>query len=88
GERGIGGLVAKVDQSNITNSSFTGRIVNTYETKSAYNIGGLVGHLTGDRASINSSKSTVVISSNTNSSDQTVGGIAGLVDKDAHIQNS
>ncbi len=55
GERGIGGLVAKVDQSNITNSSFTGRIVNTYETKSAYNIGGLVGHLTGDRASINSS---------------------------------
>lgn len=88
GERGIGGLVAKVDQSNIINSSFTGRIVNTYETKSAYNIGGLVGHLTGDRASINSSKSTVVISSNTNSSDQTVGGIAGLVDKDAHIQNS
>lgn len=88
GERGIGGLVAKVDQSNITNSSFTGRIVNTYETKSAYNIGGLVGHLTGDRASINSSKSTVVISSNTNSSDQTVGGISGLVDKDAHIQNS
>lgn len=88
GERGIGGLVAKVDQSNITNSSFTGRIVNTYETKSAYNIGDLVGHLTGDRASINSSKSTVVISSNTNSSDQTVGGISGLVDKDAHIQNS
>lgn len=30
----------------------------------------------------------VVISSNTNSSDQTVGGISGLVDKDAHIQNS
>ncbi|VTZ38668.1 IgA-protease [Streptococcus pneumoniae] len=30
----------------------------------------------------------MVISSNTNSSDQTVGGIAGLVDKDAHIQNS
>lgn len=88
GERGIGGLVAKVDQSSITESSFKGRIVNTYETKSAYNIGGLVGHLTGDRASINSSKSTVVISSNTNSSDQTVGGIAGLVDKDAHIQNS
>lgn len=88
GERGIGGLLAKADQSSITESSFKGRIVNTYETKSAYNIGGLVGHLTGDRASINSSKSTVVISSNTNSSDQTVGGISGLVDKDAHIQNS
>lgn len=88
GERGVGGLLAKADQSSIAESSFKGRIVNTYETTDAYNIGGLVGHLTGDRASINSSKSTVVISSNTNSSDQTVGGIAGLVDKDAHIQNS
>ncbi|HGK0740920.1 TPA: immunoglobulin A1 protease [Streptococcus pneumoniae] len=88
GERGIGGLVAKVDQSNITNSSFTGRIVNTYETTASYNIGGLVGHLTGSKASLTKSKATVVISSNTNSSDQTVGGIAGLVDKDAHIQNS
>lgn len=88
GERGIGGLVAKVDQSNITNSSFTGRIVNTYETTASYNICGLVGHLTGSKASLTKSKATVVISSNTNSSDQTVGGIAGLVDKDAHIQNS
>lgn len=88
GERGIGGLVAKVDQSNITNSSFTGRIVNTYETTASYNIRGLVGHLTGSKASLTKSKATVVISSNTNSSDQTVGGIAGLVDKDAHIQNS
>ncbi|VQM55233.1 IgA-protease [Streptococcus pneumoniae] len=88
GERGIGGLLAKADQSNITESSFKGRIVNTYETTASYNIGGLVGHLTGSKASLTKSKATVVISSNTNSSDQTVGGIAGLVDKDAHIQNS
>lgn len=95
GERGIGGLVAKVDQSNITNSSFTGRIVNTYETKSAYNIGGLVGHLTGDRASINSSKSTVVISSNTNSGDinnsQRFGKVAGIAgnlwDRESNSEN-
>ena len=88
GERGIGGLLAKADQSSITESSFKGRIVNTYETTAAYNIGGLVGHLTGGRASLTKSKATVAISSNTNSSDQTVGGLAGLVDQDAQIQDS
>lgn len=88
GERGIGGLLAKADQSSITESSFKGRIINTYETTAAYNIGGLVGHLTGNRASLTKSKATVAISSNTNTSDQTVGGLAGLVDQDAQIQNS
>ena len=88
GERGIGGLLAKADQSSITESSFKGRIINTYETTAAYNIGGLVGHLTGDKALLTKSKATVTISSNTNSSDQTVGGLAGLVDQDAHIQDS
>ena len=88
GERGIGGLLAKAEQSSITESSFKGRIINTYETTAAYNIGGLVGHLTGNRASLTKSKATVAISSNTNSSDQTVGGLAGLVDRDAQIQDS
>ena len=88
GERGIGGLLAKADQSSITESSFKGRIINTYETTAAYNIGGLVGHLTGNRASLTKSKATVAISSNTNTSDQTVGGLAGLVDQDAQIQDS
>ncbi|MFS9008448.1 ZmpA/ZmpB/ZmpC family metallo-endopeptidase [Streptococcus infantis] len=88
GERGIGGLLAKADQSSITESSFKGRIVNTYETTAAYNIGGLVGHLIGSKASLTKSKAIVAISSNTNSSDQTVGGLAGLVDQDAHIQDS
>ena len=88
GERGIGSLLAKADQSSITESSFKGRIINTYETTAAYNIGGLVGHLTGNRASLTKSKATVAISSNTNTSDQTVGGLAGLVDQDAQIQDS
>ena len=88
GERGIGSLLAKADQSSITESSFKGRIINTYETTAAYNIGGLVGHLTGDKALLTKSKATVAISSNTNSSDQTVGGLAGLVDQDAQIQDS
>lgn len=88
GERGISGLLAKAEQSSITESSFKGRIINTYETTAAYNIGGLVGHLTGDKALLTKSKATVTISSNTNSSDQTVGGLAGLVDQDAQIQDS
>lgn len=88
GERGIGGLLAKAEQSSITESSFKGRIINTYETTAVYNIGGLVGHLTGNRALLTKSKATVAISSNTNSSDQTVGGLAGLVDQDAQVQDS
>lgn len=88
GERGIGGLLAKAEQSSITESIFKGRIINTYETTAAYNIGGLVGHLTGNKALLTKSKATVAISSNTNSSDQTVGGLAGLVDQDAQIQDS
>ncbi|HET1701563.1 TPA: immunoglobulin A1 protease [Streptococcus pneumoniae] len=88
GERGVGGLLAKADQSSIAESSFKGRIVNTYETTDSYNIGGLVDHLTGKNASIAKSKATVTISSNTNRSDQTVGGLAGLVDRDAQIQDS
>ncbi|RSI72653.1 Immunoglobulin A1 protease precursor [Streptococcus oralis] len=88
GERGIGGLLAKAEQSSITESSFKGRIINTYETTAAYNIGGLVGHFTGNKALLTKSKATVAISSNTNSSDQTVGGLAGLVDQDAQIQDS
>ena len=88
GERGIGGLLAKSEQSSITDSSFKGRIINTYETTATYNIGGLVGHLTGENASIAKSKATIAISSNANSSDQTVGGLVGLVDNDAHVRDS
>ena len=88
GERGIGGLVWKADNSKITNSSFKGRIVNSYETRSPYNIGGLVGQLTGINAVVDKSKATIVISSNADSTNQTVGGLAGLVEKDALISNS
>ena len=88
GERGIGGLVWKADNSKITNSSFKGRIVNSYETRSPYNIGGLVGQLTGINAVVDKSKATIAISSNADSTNQTVGGLAGLVEKDALISNS
>ena len=88
GERGIGGLVWKADNSKISNSSFKGRIVNSYETRSPYNIGGLVGQLTGINALVDKSKATIAISSNADSTNQTVGGLAGLVEKNALISNS
>ena len=88
GERGIGGLVSQVENSRIYNSSFTGRITNTYDTKSTYQIGGLVGKLSGDNASIDKSISSIDMATNANQGDQTVGGIAGVVDRSARISNS
>ena len=88
GEHSIGGLVSQVDNSTITNSSFTGRITNTYSTQSSYQIGGLVGKLSGNGALIDKSISSIDMATNANTGDQIVGGIAGLVDKKATIKNS
>lgn len=88
GERGIGGLVSKVDNSRISNSSFTGRITNTYDTTAGYEIGGLAGKLSGSLASIEKSIASIDIASNAKSGDQIVGGIAGVVEKSATIKYS
>ena len=87
-ERSIGGLVSKVTNSAISNSSFTGRVTNTYDTKATYQIGGLVGKLSGAGASIDRSISSIDMATNANTGDQVVGGIAGAVDKNATIRNS
>ena len=88
GERSIGGLVSQVDNSTISNSSFTGRITNTYNTRSSYQIGGLVGKMSGTSALIDRSVSSIDMATNANQGDQIVGGIAGVVDKKATISNS
>lgn len=88
GELGIGGLVQKVDNSTVRNSSFAGRITNTFVTTSQYAIGGLVGQLTGANARVAHSISTVVISSNGEHSNQTIGGIVGIVENNATVENS
>ena len=88
GERGIGGLVSQVDNSTISNSSFTGRITNTYETKSSYQIGGLVGKLSGTRASISKSIASIDMATTAKQGDQPIGGIAGAVENSAIISNS
>ena len=88
GERSIGGLVSQVTDSTISNSSFTGRITNTYDTTSTYQIGGLVGKLSGVGALIENSISSIDMATNANTGDQVVGGVAGVVDKKATIRNS
>ena len=88
GERSIGGLVSQVTDSTISNSSFTGRITNTYDTTSTYQIGGLVAKLSGVGALIENSISSIDMATNANTGDQVVGGVAGVVDKKATIRNS
>ena len=88
GERSIGGLVSQVTDSTISNSSFTGRITNTYNTTATYQIGGLVGKLSGVGALIDRSISSIDMATNANTGDQVVGGVAGVVDKKATIRNS
>ena len=88
GERSIGGLVSQVTNSTISNSSFTGRITNTYDTTSTYQIGGLVAKLSGVGALIENSISSIDMATNANTGDQVVGGVAGVVDKKATIRNS
>ena len=88
GERGIGGLVSQVDNSTISNSSFSGRITNTYETTSSYQIGGLVGKLSGAQALISKSIASIDMATTAKQGDQPVGGIAGAVEKRARIDNS
>ena len=88
GEHSIGGLVSQVTDSKILNSSYTGRITNTYATTATYQIGGLVGKLSGAGALIEKSISSIDMATNANKGDQVVGGIAGVVDKKATISNS
>ena len=88
GERSIGGLISQVTNSTISNSSFTGRITNTYDTTATYQIGGLVGKLSGVGALIENSISSIDMATNANTGDQVVGGVAGVVDKKATIRNS
>ena len=88
GEHEIGGLVSQVNNSTISNSSYTGRITNTYKTVASYQIGGLVGKLSGSRGLIDKSFASIDLASNATKGDQSIGGIAGAVEDSALISNS
>ena len=88
GEHEIGGLVSQVNNSTISNSSYTGRITNTYKTVASYQIGGLVGKLSGSGALIDKSIASIDIATNADQGDQSIGGIAGAVIDNAVISSS
>ena len=88
GEHEIGGLVSQVNNSTISNSSYTGRITNTYKTVASYQIGGLVGKLSGSRGLIDKSFASIDLASNATRGDQSIGGIVGAVEDSALISNS
>ena len=88
GEHEIGGLVSQVNNSTISNSSYTGRITNTYKTVASYQIGGLVGKLSGPSGLIDKSIASIDLASNATQGDQSIGGIAGAVEDSALISNS
>ena len=88
GEHEIGGLVSQVNNSTISNSSYTGRITNTYKTVASYQIGGLVGKLSGPSGLIAKSIASIDLASNATKGDQSIGGIAGAVEDSALISNS
>ena len=88
GEHGIGGLVSQVNNSTISNSSYTGRITNTYKTVASYQIGGLVGKLSGPGALIDKSIASIDMATNATQGDQSIGGIVGAVEDSALISNS
>ena len=88
GERSIGGLVSQVNNSTIYNSSYTGRITNTYKTVASYQIGGLVGKLSGSSALIDKSIASIDMATNATQGDQSIGGIAGAVIDNAVISSS
>ncbi|CKJ65101.1 ZmpA/ZmpB/ZmpC family metallo-endopeptidase [Streptococcus pneumoniae] len=88
GERSIGGLVSQVNNSTISNSSYTGRITNTYKTVASYQIGGLVGKLSGPNGLIDKSIASIDLASNATRGDQSIGGIAGSVIDNAVISSS
>ena len=88
GERSIGGLVSQVNNSTIYNSSYTGRITNTYKTVASYQIGGLVGKLSGSSALIDKSIASIDMATNATQGDQSIGGIVGAVEDSALISNS
>ena len=88
GEHEIGGLVSQVNNSTISNSSYTGRITNTYKTVASYQIGGLVGKLSGLGALIDKSIASIDMATNATQGDQSIGGIAGAVIDNAVISSS
>ena len=88
GSKSVAGLVAKAQDTEITNSSFTGSIQDKHTDASPYYVGGIAGLLSGNKAKIDKVAVDTSISSNARNNDQFAGGIVGKVQSGALVSHA
>ena len=88
GSKSVAGLVAKAQDTEITNSSFTGSIQAKHTDASPYYVGGIAGLLSGTKAKIDKVAVDISISSNARNNDQFAGGIVGKVQSGALVSHA
>ena len=88
GSKSVAGLVAKAQDTEITNSSFTGSIQAKHADASPYYVGGIAGLLSGNKAKIDKVAVDASISSNARNNDQFAGGIVGKVQSGALVSHA
>ena len=80
--------LAKAQDTEITNSSFTGSIQAKHTDASPYYVGGIAGLLSGNKAKIDKVAVDTSISSNARNNDQFAGGIVGKVQSGALVSHA
>ena len=88
GSKSVAGLVAKAQDTEISNSSFTGSIQAKHTDASPYYVGGIAGLLSGNKAKIDKVAVDTSISSNARNNDQFAGGIVGKVQSGALVSHA
>ena len=88
GSKSVAGLVAKAQDTEISNSSFTGSIQAKHTDASPYYVGGIAGLLSGTKAKIDKIAVDASISSNARNNDQFAGGIVGKVQSGALVSHA
>jgi len=88
GSKSVAGLVAKAQDTEISNSSFTGSIQAKHTDTSPYYVGGIAGLLSGNKAKIDKVAVDANISSNARNNDQFAGGIVGKVQSGALVSHA
>ncbi|WP_203180113.1 ZmpA/ZmpB/ZmpC family metallo-endopeptidase [Streptococcus mitis] len=88
GSKSVAGLVAKAQDTEITNSSFTGSIQAKHADASPYYVGGIAGLLSGNKAKIDKVAVDANISSNARNNNQFAGGIVGKVQSGALVSHA
>ena len=88
GSKSVAGLIAKAQETEITNSSFTGSIQAKHTDTSPYYVGGIAGLLSGNKAKIDKVAVDASISSNARNNDQFAGGIVGKVQSGALVSHA